>query len=69
MDDDASCRNPHPSAELQQSFAQHANLGAGASGASGPQAQLLQRAEFMLKDKSWQFETVDDLRALGTSIL
>jgi hypothetical protein len=44
-------------------------LGAGASGASGPQAQLLQRAEFMLKDKSWQFETVDDLRALGTSIL
>src|ERR1039457_2750311 len=41
MDDDASCRNQHPSAELQQTFAKHANLGAGASGASGPQAQLL----------------------------
>jgi len=41
MDDDASYRNQHPGSQLQQSLAQHANLGAGTSGAGSPQAQLL----------------------------
>jgi hypothetical protein len=41
MDDDASHRNQHPGSQLQQSFAQHANLGAGTSGAGSPQARLL----------------------------
>src|SRR6266481_60636 len=41
MDDDASYRNQHPGPQLQQSFAQHANLSAGASGPGSPQSQLL----------------------------
>src|SRR5260370_35474583 len=41
MDDDASYRDQDPSAQLQQSFAQHVNLSAGASGTGSPQAQLL----------------------------
>src|SRR5438445_433706 len=41
MDDDASYRNQHPGPQLQQSFAQHANLSAGTSGTGSPQAQLL----------------------------
>ena len=41
MDDDASYRNQRPGSQLQQSFAQRANLGAGTSGAGSPQAQLL----------------------------
>src|SRR5713226_1882557 len=41
MDDDASYRNQHPGPQLQQSFAQHANLSVGTSGTGSPQAQLL----------------------------
>src|SRR5712664_362509 len=43
MDDDASYRNQHLRAQLQQPFAQHANLSAGTRGTGSPQAQLLHR--------------------------
>src|SRR6266436_2621537 len=41
MDDNASYRNQDSGPQLQQSFAQHANLSAGTSGTGSPQAQLL----------------------------